>query len=404
MLTDEERRLVAANRGHDPSKLALTLRGSATVRPALVAQQVDAYNRLESKVPLWAGYDGLVFPFPVAIQQCSSEPLARFRGALAADARTVIDLTGGLGVDCYFMGQGKESVTYVDASAEAVSAAKQNFAILGVKNTVFVNQTAEEFVDSLIESGERVDLIFIDPSRRGVHGERVYKLQDCAPDVAKLAPLMGKVANRIMIKLSPLLDITQTLTQLPNATDIYAVGHGSECKDIVACLTADCEDCGCQTVHAVTLNDDGGCATHIHFTQREEHATAGKVATSAPTAGDYLFIPSAAIMKAGPFNILSVRYGAKLIARDTHVYTSDADIADFPGRRFEVAGVFDLSKRSIAELRKTTDTASIAVRNFPLTADALRKKLKLGESSDHFLFGVTGSDGRPLLLLCAKVK
>lgn len=404
MLTDEERRLVAENRGHDPAKLALSLRGSAVVRPALVAQQVDAYNRLGGKVPSWAGYDGLEFPFPVAIQQCSSEPLARFRKALAGDAKSVIDLTGGLGVDCYFMGQGRESVTYVDASSEAVSAAQWNFAILGVRNTAFVNQTAEKYVDLLVEQGRRADLIFIDPSRRGVNGERVYKLQDCAPDVTKLAPLMMEVADRVMVKLSPLLDISQTLAQLPNATDIYAIGHGGECKDIVVCLAANSKDCDSQTIHAVTLNDDGQCATHIRFSRSEECATVGDIATSAPTAGDYLFVPSAAIMKAGPFNILSAQYGAKLIARDTHVYTSDADIVDFPGRRFKVTGAFDLSKRSIAELRKTTGSASIAVRNFPLAADALRKKLKLGESSEHFLFGVTGSDGRPLMLLCAKVK
>ncbi|MGN0028279.1 MAG: RsmD family RNA methyltransferase [Marinilabiliaceae bacterium] len=404
MLTDEERRLVAENRGHDPAKLALSLRSSAVVRSALVAQQVDAYNRLEGKVPSWADFDGLEFPFPVAIQQCSSEPLARFRKALAADAKSVIDLTGGLGVDCYFIGQGKESVTYVDASAEAVSAARWNFAILGVKNTAFVNQTAEEFVESAVETGRRADLIFIDPSRRGVNGERVYKLQDCAPDVTKLAPLMVRVADCVMVKLSPLLDISQTLAQLPNATDIYAIGHGGECKDIVVCLMPGRKDCERQTIHAVTLDDDGECATHIRFTKSEECATAGNIATAAPTAGDYLFVPSAAIMKAGPFNILSVRYGAKLIARDTHIYTSDADITEFPGRRFKVMGAFDLSKRSIAELRETTDSASIAVRNFPLTADALRKKLKLRESSVHFLFGVTGCDGRPLLLLCTKAK
>lgn len=404
MLTDEERRLVAENRGHDPAKLALSLRSSAVVRPAIVAQQVDAYNRLEGKVPSWAVHNGLEFPFPVAIQQCSSEPLARFRKALAADAKSVIDLTGGLGVDCYFMGQGKESVTYVEASAEAVKAAQWNFNVLGVKNTTFVNQTAEEYVDHLVEQGGRADLIFIDPSRRGVNGERVYKLEDCAPDVTKLAPLMEKVADRIVVKLSPLLDISQTLAQLPNATDIYAIGHGGECKDIVVCLTPGRKDCERQTIHAITLDDDGECATHIRFTRSEECATAGNIATSAPTAGDYLFVPSAAIMKAGPYNILSAQYGVKLIARGTHIYTSDADIADFPGRRFKVTGAFDLSKRSIAGLRKTTDSASIAVRNFPLAADALRKKLKLGESSEHFLFGVTGSDGRPLLLLCAKAK
>lgn len=403
MLTDEERRLIAENRGKDPAKLALSLRGSASVRPAVVAQQVDAYNRLDAKVPTWARHDGLEFPFPVAIQQCSSEPLARFRQSLAADAESLIDLTGGLGIDCYFMGLGKERVTYVDMSADAVAAAQHNYAALGVKNTQFVNQSAEDYVNHLVSSGATADLIFIDPSRRGANGERVYRLQDCAPDVTLLSPPMLKVARRVLIKLSPLIDITQAISQLTNVTDVYAIGHATECKDVVVCLAQDCQVGVEPTIHAVTLADDGVPTAHVSFAQSQERATPGLISTTTPAVGDFLFVPSAAMMKAGPFNILSERYGARLIARGTHIYVAESDIGDFPGRRFKVAGVFDMSKKSVGELRKLTTSASVAVRNFPLTADALRRKLKLGESATHFLFGVAGHDGRPLLLLCEKV-
>lgn len=404
MLTDKEKSLVAESRGKDPARVALSVRPAADVRPSVVAQQVDAYNRLADKVPTWAESGGLEFPFPVAIQQCSSEPLARFRQGLAADARSLIDLTGGLGVDCYFMGLGKERVTYVDANADAVSAARANFAILGADNTEFVNKSAEEFVQELVEAGASADLIFIDPSRRGANGERVYRLKDCSPDVTTLGPLMTQVARRVMIKLSPLIDISQAASELGGVTDVYAIGHGSECKDVVAIIAADHDTSVQPLIHAVTLADDGTPTVHISFSQSEERGTEATMATEPVKAGDYVFVPSAAMMKAGPFNILSARYGARLMARGTHIYVADNDVADFPGRRFRVTGVYDLSKKGIAELRKVTTQASIAVRNFPLTADALRRKLKMGESSTSFLFGATDCAGRPTLLLCEKVK
>lgn len=405
MLTDEERRLVAENKGKEPTRLALSLRGSAAVRPAVVAQQVDAYNRLAQKVPSWAKIDGLEFPFPVAIQQCSSEPLARFRQHLSGEAASVIDLTGGLGVDCYFMGLGKESVTYVDSSPDAVESAKRNFSILGVNNTAFVNESAEDYVNRLIEAGAKVDLMFIDPSRRGAHGERVYKLQDCAPDVTKLAPLMEQVARCVMIKLSPLIDVSQAVSQLPDVTDVYAVGHGTECKDLLVCLTSEgCGQAGQPTIHAVTLDDSGLSCSHLSFTMAEERNAPCSIVTAMPAEGEFIFVPSAAMMKAGPFNVMAVRYGVKLLARNTHIYSSAHDVPGFPGRRFRIVGVFDMSKRGVADLRKITTSASVAVRNFPLTADALRRKLKMGESSEYFLFGVTGHDGHPLLLLCIKAK
>lgn len=404
MLTDKEKSLVRENRGKDPARLALSVRQAADVRPAIVAQQVDAYNRLAEKVPTWAAHEGLEFPFPVAIQQCSSEPLARFRQSLVADCKSIIDLTGGLGIDCYFMGLGKERVTYVDMSADAVAAARANFAVLGVDNATFVNQSAEEYVKELVEAGATADLIFIDPSRRGAHGERVFRLKDCSPDVTALAPMMLKVAHRVMIKLSPIVDISQTIADLSRVTDIYAIGHGSECKDVVACLAADHDDSIPPTIHALTLADDGTPSAHISFTQSEERTAVSQIATVPPAEGDFAFVPSAAMMKAGPFNIISARYGVKMLAHGTHIYVSEKDVSDFPGRRFKVTGAYDMSKRSIAELRKVTTAASVAVRNFPLTADALRRKLKLGESSAHFLFGVTDSGSHPILLLCEKVK
>ncbi len=400
MLTEEERRLVDENRGKDPARLALSLRASRTIRPAIVAQQVDAYNRLAVKAPTWATHDGLEFPFPVAIQQCSSEPIARFRQRLAT-GDSLIDLTGGLGVDCYFMGEKRRSVTYVDASADAVAAARHNFAVLGVGNTRFENFKAEDFVAACIAKGVKVDTIFIDPSRRNATGGRVFQLSDCSPDITVMAPDMTKVAKNVLVKLSPLLDVTMTLKQLANVTDVYAIGHANECKDLMLRLSAD-PDVTDTRLHAVTVGDDGTPEHHVTFTRSDEKAATAKLSSRLPRDGDFIFIPSPSLMKAAPFALLTKMYPVRMIAPGTHVYTSEADVTDFPGRRFVVISVYDLSKRSLAELRKTTQSASVAVRNFGMTAEALRRKLKLGESSQDFIFGLTGGDDKPHLLLCQK--
>ncbi len=402
MLTEEEQKLVSENRGKDPARIALSVRPSATVRPSVVAQQVDAYNRLEEKVPTWAEKDGLLFPFPVAIQQCSSEPLARFRESLTFGCDSLIDLTGGLGIDCYFMGLEKSRVTYVDKSPEAVEAAKHNYEILGVKNTTFVNSSAEDYVKKCIDEGITADVVFVDPSRRSQTGERVFMLNECSPDVSELCPQLLKIGEKVIIKLSPLLDISLTVSQLSNVADVYVIGRSSECKDLMVCLKAKIDEYEERLVHAVTIDKEGNMMSDIAFSPKEEKELKADLLQRLPYPGERLYVPQAAIMKAGPFATLGQMMELKMLGNGTHIYASQFDIPSFPGRSFVVEGIYDLSKQSLKKLREVTTSASIAVRNYPLTAEALRKKLKFGESSTYFLFGVTAYGGQQVLILCTK--
>ncbi len=402
LLTPEELRLVAINRGAEPSRIALSIKAAADVRPSVVAQQVDAYNRLVAKVPSWAKHEGLQFPFPVAIQQCSSEPLARFRQNLI-EGDSLVDLTGGLGVDCFFMGQGMSRAVYVDASPDAVDAARHNFGVLGASNTDFVCSTAEEFLENSEASSVKFDNIFIDPSRRSSSGGRVFKLEDCSPDVTTIAPLMLRVADTVYIKLSPLLDISQVISRLPCVSDVYAIGHASECKDLLVVLKAGLDVHSEPVIHAQMLSDDGGPVSPVSYCAGEEKRCVTRMAERLPSVGEKLFVPSPAVMKAAPFSLLTNLYDVEMLGCGTHVYVGHKDITDFPGRRFEIVAVYDLSKRSIGELRKAFPSAAVAVRNFPMSADELRKKLKIGESSMIFLFGVSAYGGKQLLLVCHKL-
>ena len=402
MLTPEELRLVAVNRGAEPSRIALSVKAAADVRPMVVAQQVDAYNRLVSKVPTWAKQDGLQFPFPVAIQQCSSEPLARFRQKII-EGESLADLTGGLGVDCYFMGRNMRRVVYVDAHPDAVEAVRHNYSVLGVSNTDFVNSTAEEYLKTCEEASVRFDNIFIDPSRRSSSGGRVFRLEDCSPDVTTIAPSMLRVADTVYIKLSPLLDISQVISQLPCVSDVYAIGHATECKDLLVVLKSGQDAHSEPIIHAQMLSDDGEPVSPISFCQSEEKSAVARLADHLPSVGEKIFVPSPAVMKAAPFSLLTNIYDLVMLGSGTHIYLGQNDIADFPGRRFVIVGVFDLSKSSVGELRKAYPTAAVAVRNFPMSADELRKKLKIGESSQNFLFGVSAASGKPQLIVCHKL-
>ncbi len=393
---------MAVNRGAEPSRIALSVKAAADVRPMVVAQQVDAYNRLVSKVPTWAKQDGLQFPFPVAIQQCSSEPLARFRQKII-EGESLADLTGGLGVDCYFMGRNMRRVVYVDAHPDAVEAVRHNYSVLGVSNTDFVNSTAEEFLKTWEEASVRFDNIFIDPSRRSSSGGRVFRLEDCSPDVTTIAPSMLRVADTVYIKLSPLLDISQVISQLPCVSDVYAIGHATECKDLLVVLKSGQDAHSEPIIHAQMLSDDGEPVSPISFCQSEEKSAVARLADHLPSVGEKIFVPSPAVMKAAPFSLLTNIYDLVMLGSGTHIYLGQNDIADFPGRRFVIVGVFDLSKSSVGELRKAYPTAAVAVRNFPMSADVLRKKLKIGESSQNFLFGVSAASGKPQLIVCHKL-
>lgn len=395
--SEEERQLIKENRGKNPHDVALRLRKSDAVRPSFVAEQVDGWNRLAVKVPSWAEKDGLYFPFAVSLQQCSSEAVARWRSQLV-EGDSLLDLTGGLGVDCYFMGKECKRVTYVDADERAVSAAKHNYEILGASNTDFVCSTAEEYLEAARGEGQHYGTIFIDPSRRSESGGRVFRISDCSPDVEKIAEEMLDIADTVIIKLSPLLDVSMVAAQLPKVTDVYAVGASGECKDIIVKLSNGINSIE-PTLHAVSV-DASGNGEDFKFTMSDEYDTTVDVSE---LVGGYIFEPSPQLMKIGAFKLIGERYGAKALAKSTHIYTREEDIEDFPGRRFKVIATYENSKKGIVALKREIDAASVAVRNFPISAEALRAKLKVKENDKIFVYGVTMADGSQKLILCSRV-
>lgn len=378
----DTKQFIADHLHDDVSELALKYR-NAEVDLTLALRQIEARQLLRKKVPSWSDNDELLFPVRLSLEQCSSEATARYKASLLHGDRFA-DLTGGLGVDCYFISQNFQHSDYVEMNPELCKLAEHNLVI-----PVIHNESAEDY----LKSCDPIDCIFIDPARRDSHGRKVVSVADCIPNVVELQDLMLQKAKRVMIKLSPMLDISQALKELRHVKEIHVVAVENECKELLFLLEPEFE--GEPVITCVNLESPQPSVT---FNLEEE-----KVATLqlAKEVGRYLYEPNAALMKGGCYRLLTQRYGVQKLHRNSHLYTSDQLVSDFPGRIFEVDDWAVYGKKSKA-LLEGVDKASIAVRNFPMTVAEIRKKLKIADGDQVYLFATTLSDERKILILSRK--
>ena len=359
----------------------------------LVLNQIEARQLLQKKVPSWASNPDMLFPKHLSIEQCSSELTAKYKASIINSGDVFVDLTGGLGIDSYFLSEKFKTAYYVENQKELCDLAEHNFAVLGRKITV-INSDAETF----LSKNHDFDLIFIDPARRDIYNRKMVSLHDCSPDVVKLVETFPETSSRkpsFLIKASPMLDISMIINELPNIAEIHVVAVKNECKEILVLLRPDYN--GNPLVISTEAKRSGEIL--FKFKQNEEQSA---IPTFATTIKKYLYEPNAAIMKAGAFKLVSQRFGIDKLHINSHLYTSDNLIPDFPGRIFEVVGSASFSKKIKKELLKYVDEASVAVRNFPLSANELRKSLNLKESDENFVFGTTMQGEKKVLLLCKR--
>ncbi len=371
----------------------------------LVLNQIEARQLLSKKVPSWASNPDLLFPKHLSIEQCSSELTAKYKASIIEGGDIFVDLTGGLGIDSYFLSEQFKTSYCVENQKELCDLAEHNFTVLGRKITI-VNSDAETFInaESLNEKCRdtihRVspDLIFIDPARRDVYNRKMVSLHDCSPDVVDLVEMRHGTSQHnatVMIKLSPMLDISVIINELPNIAEIHIVAVKNECKEILVLLRPDYN--GEIMIHCVDLSPVG--KRHA-FSLRDEQSA---IPTFAATIRKYLYEPNASIMKSGAFKLISQRFGIDKLHVNSHLYTSDNLISDFPGRVFEVVGFAPFNKKVKKELLNDITEASVAVRNFPLSANELRKALNLKESDRNFVFGTTMMGEKKVVILCKKI-
>ena len=404
----------------DVNKLALSKLPEGIDRD-FVIRQIQARQLLKKKLPSWAENDELIFPKKLSLEQCSSEYTARYK-SLLIKGKTLIDLTGGMGVDTAFLSDNFDKTYYVEMQEELCEIAKHNFQVLN-KNIEVVNDNAEHFLTTCDE----VDCIYLDPARRDEYGRKMVSLHDCSPDVAELHDILLKKAKRVLVKVSPMLDIEMIKKELTGIAEIHVVAVRNECKEILVVLGQQTEDnaqqtssmaCGSRLI-AIDLRENW----NFTLTEDEEYNAEW---TLADAVGRYLYEPGVACMKAAPFKLLSQKFNIKKLHRNSHLYTSDDLVPDFPGRVFEVLNVvpFDKkTKKSIWENQSYKDAktqrcedsetlsicysttsrkASVAVRNFPLSAEELKKNLGLQDGDDFYIFGTMMKGEKKVVILTKK--
>lgn len=373
---------ITLHRHEDPSALALKGAPQGVDMP-FALRQIEGWQTARKKLPRWAAAEGIVYPVRLSMQQCSSQQAAEYKASLVqsllppAGRDSMADLTGGLGVDFSFIAPLFRRATYVERNAELCAAAEHNMPLLGLPQATIVNGDAGAAL------AEPLSFIYLDPARRDMAGRKVVCIEDCSPDVAALQGRLLATAPVVMIKLSPMLDISQALRTLRCVEQVHVVAADGECKELLMVLRRDFT--GEATIHCEGLV----------FTRREESDARPQWAEDIER---YLYIPSAAMMKAAPYRLLSLHYGIKALPPDTHLYTSQEALTAFPGRTMVVEEVCDIKtfRRSHPEVT----AANIIVRGYPDTPEALRKRLKLKDGGSHYLVATTLSSARRVLLLC----
>ena len=464
---------IRQHQDEDVRQLAFLGSKNSDVDMPFALDQLRGRQMARTKLPRWAGLDGIIYPPHISMEQCSSEVTAMYKAELAArllnseicefatkgtvvpkftknddtlgkqENVSFLDMTGGFGVDfSYIAAQLGVNSMYVERQAHLCEAAKENFERLGLKNAIVKNGDGVEVLhgfstcdaDSQISKEMPLRLIFIDPARRDDAGNKVVSLQDCTPDVTLLQDEMLEKSDFVIIKLSPMLDWHRAVSELKCVREVHIVSTGNECKELLLVLSS---SFGKKTKSSTEADEDKASETDdetshlkiycINDNQVMSYDETDKSVVSIASGIEcgivglekcsseendlpqdnckplYLYEPNASLMKAGCFGVISSRYGVKMLAKNSHLFVSEDPVADFPGRSFRIKAVSSFNKKDLKRQLSGITKANIATRNFPLSVTKLRKRLKLKDGGDTYIFATTLSDESHVLFICEKV-
>lgn len=427
-LNQETKDFIRQHLTDDIKKLALKKSSNPAIDIPFALQQIEGYQTALKKLPEWAAQEGILFPPKISMEQCSSETTAKYKQALVLrlmqeeqkhlspeqsigeKAKTpslsdrnlgkMADLTGGFGIDFSYLAKPFDTAYYIERQEHLCHMAEHNFATLGLKQAHVCSGNAVDILNQLPD----LDLIFIDPARRDSHGKKTYAISDCEPDLSALQHAILNKTKISIAKLSPMLDISLALTELKNVCEIHVVCVDNECKELLFVQTrSEQPSVMPEDMFPVffCVNIQNNQQSIFKFSRLEE-----KNATCTYTSRlkSYLYEPNAAIMKAGAYRCLCKHFAIEKLHPNTHLYTADQLIEDFPGRRFIIEDSSSFAKKEIQKTLQDVEQANLTVRNFPETVATLRKKLKLKEGGCHYLFATTLSNEQHILIKCKQMK
>lgn len=399
-ISPETQLFIREHSSDDVRALALQAKKYPDIDMPTAITQIAGRQVAAEKIPSWREMEEIWYPKHLSLEQCSSETTARYKARLF-QGDSLTDLTGGFGIDCSFLAAGFKSATYVERQEELCEIAAHNFPILNLNHINVRNEDGVAYLQTM----SPVDCIFLDPARRNEHGGKTVAISDCEPDVAGLEELLLSKAKRIMVKLSPMLDLSLALKELKHTQEVHILSVNNECKELLLLLgqEAPTEQAPPEEIPIRCANlFTKGAQEEQHFIftrEQEQHSQC----TYTDSLGDYLYEPNASLLKAGAFRSVAAAYSVRKLHPNSHLYTSDTFIENFPGRIFRIVNQCSFNrkeaKESLADLKK----ANVTVRNFPATVAELRKRLHLTEGGDTYLFASTLNDGRKVIIRCEKV-
>jgi 16S rRNA G966 N2-methylase RsmD len=371
----------------DTTKLLLKGIDYKGATPKEIIEQIEAKNRCKTKLPQWYTAKNIYYPNKLNIEQTSSETTAQYKANLIS-GDNLIDVTGGLGVDTYYFSKNFNSVIHCEINGELSQIAEHNFKALKSSNITCLN---EDGIEALKRLDKPFDLIYVDPSRRDGNKSKVFLLSACTPNVKTLQNLFLRYAKHVMIKTSPLLDITATKNELKHIKELHVVAVNNEVKELLWILEQNYE--GDLKIKTINITKNGIQDFEFNF-EDEPRATVDYA-----TPLNYLYEPNSAILKAGAFNYICSSLNIQKLHKHSHLYTSN-ELIDFPGRRFKVETVIPFNKKLFA--KEKIQKANVSTRNFPLSVGDIRKKLKIKDGGPTYLFFTTITTGEKVIIIAVK--
>ncbi len=360
------------NANRNPREIALKKSPFATVSSSELATQLESRRKTEKKLPLWYQTPGIYFPPTLSIEQASSEDTALYKANLIEENTSLLDLTGGIGIDSYYFSKKVKRIVHCELNKELSNIAKHNAIILGANNIEFIGGDGLEFLKK--QAKGTFQTIYLDPSRR-VKTRKVFMLSDCEPNIVDLQDELFEKTSTILVKTAPLLDISLALTELKQVKEVHVISVKNECKEVLFLLKAGYS----QEPMIKVAGLDNSLNFKFDFLQEEEKQALVNYALP----NKFLYDPDVALLKAGCFKLLSQRLSLDKLHPNSHLYTSEELQKDFPGRSFEVIGLYEYND---FKKNKINWNANVISRNFPLKVEEIRKKHKIGEGNLEFLY------------------
>lgn len=388
ILNTEIQEFIDANLNSDITSLLLKGTTFTSVKTNEIIEQIEAKKRCEKKLPTWFNGKNIYYPNKLNIEQTSSEITAKYKSSLI-EGESIIDLTGGFGIDCFYFSKQFKAVTHCEINDTLSNIVNHNYKQLKVKNINTLNTDGISYLKSL---NKNYDWIYIDPSRRHDSKGKVFFLNDCSPNVPEHIELLFKYSKNIMIKTSPLLDLSVGIGELKHVKTIHVVAVNNEVKEVLWVLENGFEgDTNIETVNLKKEKND-----YFNFYLENEKACESKY--SLPLS--FLYEPNSAILKAGGFDSISKPLNIFKLHKHSHLYTSEF-LIDFPGRSFKIENIISYNKKDIRKL--VIAKANISTRNFPETVQQIRKKFNIKDGGSIYLFFTINIENEKIVLVTSKV-